>query len=201
MDDEKQKTILLVEDEKIIALAESSQLQRFGYNVILASSGNQSVEKFKNNINQIDLILMDINLGDGIDGTEAARQILSIKNIPIVFLTSHSEEEYVNKVKEITRYGYIIKNSTDFVLKSSIEMAFELFETNEKLLKNEQRLTFALSGANDGLWDVIMNTNEVYLSKRGCEILGYTEEELPQIAKVWSELVHPDDLPATQDAL
>ncbi len=201
MNNEKQKTILLVEDDRIIALAETAQLKKLGYNSIPAYSGVEAVEVFTNNCTGIDLILMDINLGKGIDGTEAAQRILALQHIPIVFLTSHAEKEYVEKVKQITRYGYVLKNCGDFVLKSSIEMAFELFDTNEKLTKNEERLTFALNGANDGLWDVQMDTGAVYLSKRGCEILGYAEDELPDIVRVWPELVHPEDLPATQQAL
>lgn len=77
----------------------------------------------------------------------------------------------------------------------------ELDAHRKALARSEERLKFALEGANDGLWDVRMDTLEVYLSPRGCEILGYRPDELPEIARVWSELVHPDDLPATQAAL
>ncbi len=74
---------------------------------------------------------MDIDLGAGISGPEAAERILNICPIPIVFLTSHSERDMVDKVRGITRYGYIIKDSGDFVLQSSIEMAYELFEAHQ----------------------------------------------------------------------
>ncbi|HVP96929.1 PAS domain S-box protein [Methanoregula sp.] len=77
----------------------------------------------------------------------------------------------------------------------------ERFAAVEALSRSEERLKFALEGANDGLWDVWMETGEVYLSPRGCEILGYTPEELPEIARVWNDLVYPDDLPRTRAAL
>ncbi len=83
---------------------------------------------------------MDIDLGRGIDGTETARQILSVKNIPIVFHTSHSEREMVEKVKGITRYSYVIKSSGDFVLQSSIEMALELFDAHKNFEKTVKSL-------------------------------------------------------------
>ncbi len=86
---------------------------------------------------------MDIDLGAGINGTEAAKQILAVRNIPVVFLTSHSEREMVEKVRGITRYGYVIKNSGDFVLQSSIDMAFELFEACEIAEKKNEQLTEA----------------------------------------------------------
>lgn len=73
--------------------------------------------------------------------------------------------------------------------------------TEKKLSESECRLSFALEGANDGIWDVQMATDEVYLSPRACEILGYLPEEMAEVAQVWHQLVHPDDLPLTQERL
>ena len=126
------KKLLLVEDEAIIALVTAKMLERSGYEVITVNDGDKAVKTVLNNTS-IDLILMDIDLGNSISGPEAARRILQVMNIPIVFLTSHSEQEVVEMVREITRYGYVIKNSGDFVLLSSIEMAFELFASHERL--------------------------------------------------------------------
>jgi CheY-like chemotaxis protein len=134
MDAINKRTVLLVEDEAIVCISESKKLQDFGYTVVIAHSGKEAVELAQAN-SDIQLVLMDINLGEGIDGTEAAKQILSHRDIPIVFLTSHSEKEMVDKVKGITRYGYIIKNSGDFVLQSSIDMAFELFSLMQQYKK------------------------------------------------------------------
>lgn len=139
MDDRAMKTILLVEDEAIIAMDEAKTIERFGYKVLTAGSGEKAVA-LSNGNDAPDLVLMDIDLGKGIDGTEAARQILVTKNIPIVFLTSHSERVMVEKVRGITRYGYVIKNAGSFVLQSSIEMAFELFEAHEKTKGKEAEL-------------------------------------------------------------
>ena len=133
------KQILLVEDEALIALNEVQMLKKHGYEVVTAYNGEKAVE-LVNNDPEISLILMDIDLGKGIDGPEAAEKILSRHELPIVFFTSHSEKEYVEKVKKITNYGYVLKNSGKFVLIESIQMAFELFEANKKLKKeNEKR--------------------------------------------------------------
>ena len=129
------KKILLVEDEAILALSESKILERHGYEVVSAYSGEKALEIVDTN-EDISLVLMDIDLGKGIDGTEASRRILEKRELPIVFLTSHSEKEFVDRVKEISSYGYVLKNSGEFVLIESISMAFELFETNA-LLRRE----------------------------------------------------------------
>lgn len=132
MEIDRGKKLLLVEDEAIIAMVTAKMLKKRGYEVITVNNGRKAVETALIDTT-IDLILMDIDLGAGINGPEAARQILQIKNFPIVFLTSHSEQDVVEMVREITRYGYVIKNSGDFVLLSSIEMAFELFNSHERL--------------------------------------------------------------------
>lgn len=128
------KTILLVEDEQLIAADQAIRIGNWGYEVLTAAGGEEAVNTVNENPH-IDLVLMDIDLGDGIDGNETARRILDIRHIPVVFLTSHAEREMVQKVRNITRYGYVLKNSGDFVLQSSIEMAFDLYE-RETRLKN-----------------------------------------------------------------
>ncbi|HOV14061.1 MAG TPA: PAS domain S-box protein [Spirochaetota bacterium] len=172
---EKQKTILLVEDDRVISLFKSKELSDFGYNVITVDNGDDAIKQAIENKN-INLILMDIDLGDGIDGTEAAKKILSVKDIPIIFHTSHIEEEFVYRVRKITRYGYVIKNSGGFVLKSSIEMAFELYEANktiqnqkEDLLRTNEELQQTIEELISSNEELITAHNELNQSKEKAE--------------------------------
>ena len=134
----RKHTLLLVEDEALIALAQERLLTSLGYSVIRAPSGEKALE-IAGEHQEIDLVLMDIDLGRGMDGTEAAKAILELRELPIVFLTSHSEKSMVDKVKDITRYGYVLKSSGEFVLAETIEMAFDLFASHRSLqVENEQ---------------------------------------------------------------
>ena len=126
------KRVLLVEDEAIIAMSEAQMLEKHGYEVVTAHNGEKAIEAVDSDP-AISLTLMDIDLGSGMDGTEAAEGILERHDLPIVFLTSHSETEYVDRVKKISGYGYVLKNSGEFVLNESIHMAFTLFEANKEL--------------------------------------------------------------------
>jgi len=137
MGTEKQKKILLVEDEALIAMAEKRMLEHHGFAVLTAMSGEQAVSLVDSTAG-LDLVLMDINLGSGIDGTEAALQILGKHDLPLVFLSSHTEREVVEKTEGITSYGYIVKNSGETVLIASIRMAFKLFEAQVRI--QEQRM-------------------------------------------------------------
>jgi len=136
---DKHREILLVEDQAIIALSRKMMLEKKGFLVHHALSGEEAIRIIGEAPN-IDLVLMDIDLGAGMDGTQTAEKILEIKNVPILFLTSHSEEEMVRRVRGITRYGYVLKSSGDFVLLAAIEMAFELFNAHQESQSQKERL-------------------------------------------------------------
>ena len=177
------KHLLLVEDEKILALSEAKKLNGRGYEVTILHSGEEAVEFIqKAPRGTPDLVLMDIDLGEGMDGTEAAEEILGIRFLPIVFLTSHSEEEIVEKVRKITRYGYVIKNSGDFVLFSSIEMAFQLYEAHAQVMRDQKKYRTIFNNVNDAVYlhkvtpegssGGFLEVNDV-----ACSQLGYSREE------------------------
>jgi CheY-like chemotaxis protein len=142
MDKTGSKTILLVEDDVLIAMGEQMTLEQNGYQVVMASSGEGAVKAVETTP-KIDLILMDIDLGKGMDGTESAAIILKDRDLPVVFLSSHTEPEMVEKTERITSYGYIVKNSGDTVLLTSIKMAFKLFEANRRY---HDTFNYALNG-------------------------------------------------------
>lgn len=142
------KTILIVEDEALIALAQKRSLEKYGYRVLAVYTGEEAVD-FAQKSSDIDLILMDIDLGQGIDGTEAAERILSEHDIPIVFLSSHTEPEVVEKTEKITSYGYVVKNSSITVLDASIKMAFKLFDANQKTKQINIKLETTLNTLSD----------------------------------------------------
>ena len=188
MSAEKKKTILLVEDEAITAMSAKMTLEKYGYKVIIANSGEEAVAVVEKTPG-IDLILMDINLGAGMDGTEAAAIIIRQRDLPVVFLSSHTEPEVVAKTEKITSYGYVVKNSSITVLDASIKMAFKLFEAKIKekekekaLQESEASYRMLFSGASDGILLADSRTRQFrYANPAICRMLGYTEEELLRI--------------------
>ena len=137
MQNYQSSNILLVEDELLIAATEVLQLKSYGYNVRHVVSGEASIQIIIDPNSNIDLILMDIDLGLGLNGTQAAEQILKVKDIPIIFLSSHTEPEIVKTTEKITSYGYVVKNSGITVLDASIKMALKLFNANIALKQAE----------------------------------------------------------------
>lgn len=153
---DNEKVILLVEDESLIALHEMKLVQGFGYEVVMVNSGEKAITTIQQN-ERINLVLMDIDLGKGLDGKNTSLEILKIRDIPIVFLTSHSEKEYVESVKGISKYGFVIKNSGEFVLKSAIDMAYELYDSYYNIKLQEEYLNRTLQSIGDA---VIVTDNQ-----------------------------------------
>lgn len=165
------KRLLLVEDERIVSLAEGAVLRKCGYSVEIADSGEAALSLLEGG-SVPDLILMDIDLGPGIDGTVAASLILKRWKLPIVFLTSHSSKEMVERVRGITRYGFIVKNSGDFVMLSSIEMAFDLFDKERAVEERDLLLQRAERVARIGYWFILPGASAITLSEGSRAILG-----------------------------
>ena len=157
MTNKDQKTILLVEDEPVTSIVEKNILEKHGYNVITADTGGKAIETVEATPS-IDLILMDINLGSGMDGATAAEKILKTHDLPLIFLSSHTEREVIEKIEKITSYGYIVKTSGNTVLIASIKMAFRLFEAQMKnkeqaqmLRESERNLSMTLKSIGDAV--------------------------------------------------
>lgn len=137
--DFKKKRILQVEDDAVTSLLQKRILERNNYDVVCATTGEDALAVIDSG-ESYDLILMDIELGSGIDGTETAKIILKNHDTPIIFVSSHTEQEVVKKIEGITSYGYILKNSGEFVLIASIKMAFRLFEAKLEAKQKKEQL-------------------------------------------------------------
>ncbi len=175
---------------------ELSALRAEGYSAIHASSGLQAVEAVRSSSVPIDLILMDIDLGPGMDGTEAAREILKEHSIPVVFLSSHTEKQVVEKTKAITSYGYIYKNAGDVVLLASIDMAFKLYEAHRRIGESEKRYSDLFNSMLVGVLQTTPEGRFTYVNPSVARTLGYDSpaEMLDEVKDVGLQLyANPND--------
>lgn len=192
------KQILLVEDEMIIATVETQQLQKEGYEVTHVTTGEEAIETVKNQ--RIDLILMDIDLGKGMDGTQAAEEILKNFDIPIVFLSSRTEKEIVQKTEKITSYGYVVKNSGIIVIDASIKMAFKLHDANKKVETEKEQLRIILQSIGDAVIATdthgnIIRMNTIAERLTGWSIVDAIGKHLSLIFQIKNKMnheTHPD---------
>ncbi len=172
------KKILIVEDEAPTALHESKLLKNHGYTPVVAYSGEQAVE-LMNNDHEISLVLMDVELGAGIDGTETARQILELHTVPIVFISNHTEKKYIDRIKSITRYGFVYKNAGDVVLIESVRMAFELFESHLQLSESGKTYKALFDNNSSPILLIRPQTGEIVdANPAACSFYGWPKGRL-----------------------
>lgn len=104
-------TILLVEDEAITALLLKRNLELLGYQVSEpVAAGEVAIEKARNIC--FDVVLMDIRLAGKMDGIEAAKEILSLCNSQIIFMTGYSDYDIKGRAQALHPAAYLVKPVT-----------------------------------------------------------------------------------------
>ncbi len=173
------KKILLVEDDAVVSMGQSLVLKRAGYDVVPAFTAETAIAAIKEEGAHLDLVLMDIDLGRGMDGADAAREILKIRDVPVIFLTSHTEREMVARTGGITNYGYVLKNSGEDVLFASIKMAFRLHDVHRALSDSEEKYSKAFHISPDAV-NINRMVDGVYVAVNEgfTKISGFTPEDV-----------------------
>lgn len=116
-------TILVVEDERIVAKDLQQRLNRLGFQVPeIASSGDEAIRIA--GALRPNLVVMDINLRGQVDGIEAARQIREKYRIPVLFLSAYGDEETIFRANHLEPVGYLGKPLEDQELYSVLNKFF-----------------------------------------------------------------------------
>jgi sigma-54 dependent transcriptional regulator, acetoin dehydrogenase operon transcriptional activator AcoR len=135
----EQASILVVEDEAIVALELKRILERRDYSVCgPAFTGEEAVATALRE--RPDLILMDIHLGKPLEGIEAAKRIRDEAGIPVLFLTAYADADTLERAKEAAPYGYLLKPFQENEMVATLEMALHRIQSDRKLAKASQDL-------------------------------------------------------------
>lgn len=94
--------------------------------------------------------------------------------------------------------GYVFHSRVTQAFAEIREGRQQLLGTERALRASEQRWELALRGANDGIWDWDIEANQVFTSDRWKTMLGFEPEEISSDPRIWSSLVHPEDLERVQ---
>jgi len=137
-------TILYVEDQKEIKNFTTDILKTFVKNVVVASNGEEGLEKFKKN-SDIDLVIADINMPK-MDGLTMSKEIKKINpSIPIIITTAHTDSNFLKESINLGIYSYTLKpidlyDLVNNIIKSleSVFLKYELKNKNLQLTQNEE---------------------------------------------------------------
>ena len=181
-------SILVVEDEGVIALDIRATLAHLGYTVPGAvATGREAVAKVAELRPQ--LVLMDIHLRGDMDGVEAAREIRERFDVPVIYLTAYADPATLQRARVTEPFGYLLKPFEERELHVVIEMALHRHELERRLRESERWLAATLRSigdsviATDAAWHIrFMNPAAERLT--GWSAAEATGRELAEVLRV-----------------
>ncbi len=192
-------TILIVEDDAILAMVLQKMICQLGYAVAGPFAFGEEAIAFLPG-SQVDLILMDIELAGDMNGVTTAEILLRTADIPVVFLSGFSQSELLAQAKTISPYGYLVKPVSDQALAATLEMSLhrhkvdmELKESRNALAKSEEKFRTVADHIYDWEYWRAADGSFVYISPSSERVTGYTPEEFYQDPGLLATIIHPDD--------
>jgi DNA-binding LytR/AlgR family response regulator len=149
--------VLVVEDESIVSKDIQHSLKKLGYNVVGAASTGEKAVELALETNP-DIVLMDIMLKGEMNGIQAADEIRSKINIPVIYLTAYADEGTLSRAKVTEPYGYIIKPFKEIDIHTSIEMAIYKHK-KEREIRKERDLLYSLVENKDNRDFIFVKSN------------------------------------------
>lgn len=140
-------TILVVEDEGIVAQEIKSRLEKSGYTVCAVAHDGKSAIAHAGE-KKPDLVLMDIRLKGEMDGIEAAGIIGERSGIPVVYLTAYTDPDTLERAKVKDPFGYVVKPFETRSLIVSIEIALHRHRSEaERIYREKLQAVLETAGA------------------------------------------------------
>ncbi len=190
--------ILIIEDEGLVAKDIQNMIRQLDYELpSVAHSGQDALDVLDEL--QPDLVLMDIGLRGGMDGIETAERIKAVIEVPIIYLTSYSDEDTLHRAKKTDPYGYIIKPFETIELKTTVEMALSRYRTEKQLREKENLFRETLEATIDGILVVNNKGQVLHGNSRFAEMwripveLFETGDDATLLQYVLDQLEDPDE--------
>ncbi len=178
------QTILIVEDENIIAKDLQMTLERAGYEVAGIFDTSSAAVDFALK-HPVDLILMDIRLKGDMDGIQASNLIRQHRDVPVIYLTAFADEDTLRRAKATMPYGYITKPFDEQALLLQIDMALYKHQTEKRIREQEHWLSTTLGSIQDGVISANASGMINYANATALTMLQFREEDILQKPVSW----------------
>ncbi|EWH09607.1 response regulator receiver modulated diguanylate cyclase/phosphodiesterase with PAS/PAC sensor(s) [Catenovulum agarivorans DS-2] len=145
--------------------------------------------------NQYDLVILDISLPDGSGVTilELIRSTESAISLPVVMVSAHRNNRRIVSCLRLGANDYITKPIDVQILLARIQNLLLIKRLDSDRRQANERFSLAAMGANDGLWDWLISSDEAFFSSRWKKMLGYDEQDFPNQFNAFVERIHPND--------
>jgi diguanylate cyclase (GGDEF)-like protein/PAS domain S-box-containing protein len=185
--------LLVVDDDEYNRDLLCRRLARKGYAAIAAGSGQEALALLQQHT--FDLVLLDIMMPElgGIAVLKMIREIFPASQLPVIMVSAKDESEDIVRALSLGANDYVMKPVDFPVVFARIYAQLSRKKAEEALRESEERYALAMRGANDGLWDWNLRTDDIYFSPRWKEMLGCQECDIEDSVEAWLARVHPDD--------
>jgi len=180
--------ILIIEDEFVTGLEIQARLEDLGYEVLdIIDTGEGAVNKAGELLP--DIMIMDITLKGEMTGIEAAGIIRSQYDIPVIFLTAHSDEATVQQAIQSEPFGYLIKPLEERALHTTIRMALYKHSMDKALIESEKRYRTIAELSEDAICIIRPDLTVSYLNTKSKQIFQISNqiESSPDIHDIFPE--------------
>jgi PAS domain S-box-containing protein len=169
--------------------------------VDVAQDGLDAMEKIRTA--HYDLVLLDQMMPglSGLDLLRLLRATYSPSDLPIIMVTAVDQGETAVEALNGGANDYIVKPIDMPVIAARIQAQLARSKADRAVRDNQQRLSLAAQGSQEGLWDCDLVNGFVQLSPRCAAILGLQEEDPLRNIQFCADLIHPEDLPRVRAAL
>jgi diguanylate cyclase (GGDEF)-like protein/PAS domain S-box-containing protein len=185
--------LLIVDDNELNRDMLARRLERKGYVVEVAESAHELPERVKQAC--VDIVLLDIEMPNisGIEALKTLRESYSPIELPVIMVTAKTQSEDIVRALDLGANDYLTKPVDFPVALARISTQLSHKRAQEALRESEERYALAAQGANDGVWDWNLLTNQMYFSPRWKSMLGYQENEIGDKLEEWLDRVHDSD--------
>jgi PAS domain S-box-containing protein len=190
--------LLIVEHDLNVAKSLQDLLTKLGYDVPVVAT---SAEEALGHLEKLapDLVLMGLGSEGENDGIEAAKRLNKGRRVPVVYVTDHDEEAYLERARATQPYGYLLKPYSERGMHATIQVALARRQAEAALEASEQRFReserrFASMLHNVKLISVMLDrdANVTYCNDYLLRLCGWTADEV--IGRNWFEVfVPPED--------
>ncbi len=187
-------TLLVVDDFELNRDMLTRRLTSRGFRVYGAECGRTALTMIEGM--ELDLVLLDIMMPDldGFEVLQLLREKFSSTELAVIMVTAKDQSDDIVRALELGADDYVTKPIDFPVALARIRTQLNRRRTEIALRESEERYALAAEGANDGLWDWDLRTNQVYFSERWKIMAGYEPHEEKNDIEDWFVRVHPDDL-------